>query len=77
MGDLSQGIDAYFWLSVITLIFGACSLSIRYAYRSKCRQCEICCIKLIRDVDVEEREDMAKSTIASNSNQSIVGDITH
>ena len=78
MGDISQGIDSFFWLSLVTLICGGLSLSIRYAYRSKCKNIKLCgCIKIDRDVDIEEREDMAKSTIASKSSQSIGGDITH
>ena len=78
MGDISQGIDSFFWLSLVTLIFSGIAVCVRYGYRSKCKNIKLCgCIKIDRDVDIEEREDMAKSTIASNSNQSIVGDITH
>jgi hypothetical protein len=26
------------------------------AYKSKCKECEVCCIKVKRDVDLEEKE---------------------
>jgi hypothetical protein len=26
------------------------------AYKSKCKECSICCIKVVRDVDLEEKE---------------------
>jgi hypothetical protein len=26
------------------------------AYKSKCRECSFCCIKVIRDVEIEQKE---------------------
>ena len=58
MGDISAGIDSFFWLSLGTLFFGSVGLFVRFFYKSKCRHVKICCIKLTRDVEIEEREDM-------------------
>ena len=57
MGDLSQGIDAYFYLSALTIVMGGLGLIIRYSYKSKCKEFECCCIKIVRDIETEERED--------------------
>ena len=59
MGDITAGIDGFFWLSLATLIFGGIGLCVRFFYKSKCKYVKICgCIKIDRDVDIEEREDM-------------------
>ena len=58
MGDITQGIDSFFWLSLGTLFFGSIGLMIKFFYKSKCKNVKICCIKITRDVDIEEREDM-------------------
>ena len=79
MGDISQGIDSFFWLSLVTLIFSGIAVCVRYGYRSKCKNIKLCgCINIDRDIETEEREDevMAK-TAASKSSQSIGGDVTH
>ena len=45
-----------FWVAFITTITGMILKLASMAYKSKCRECNICCIKVIRDVDLEERE---------------------
>ena len=35
MGDLTQGIDSYFWLALGGLVFGSIGMLIRYSYKSK------------------------------------------
>ena len=75
MADLSQGIDSYFWLAVGGLLFGSIGLLIRYSYKSKCRSVKVCCIKIVRDIESEEREDMAEmkqSTPTERKSLSIV-----
>ena len=47
MGDLSKGIDSYFWLSSLTIFIGGIGLIVRYAYKSKCKEVSICCIKIV------------------------------
>ena len=59
MGDLTQNIDGFFWLSLSTIIFTSVGLFIRYSYKSKCKEVSCCgCIKVIRDIETEEREDI-------------------
>ena len=76
MGDITQGIDSYFWLTLAGIICGSMSMLIRFAYRSKCKKCEICCIKIERDTEIEKEEDMMTPNIVSNKGQSIDGNET-
>jgi hypothetical protein len=66
MADVTQGIDAYFYLSALTILVGGIGLIVRYSYKSKCKEVECCCIKIVRDVEAEEREDMEESKSPSS-----------
>lgn len=57
MGELTDGIDGYFYLTLATIVFGGIGLITRYAYKSKCKSVDICCLKIQRDIETEERED--------------------
>ena len=61
MADVTQGIDAYFYLSALTIFMGGIGLIVRYSYKSKCSSVELCCIKITRDIETEEREDMEEN----------------
>ena len=68
MGDPLEGVNGIFYISIATLLCTGISLSIKYCYKSKCKQVELCnCIKIIRDVDVEQNEDL--STINKTSSE--------
>ena len=58
MADVTQGIDAYFYLSALTILMGGIGLIVRYSYKSKCSSVDLCCIKIVRDIETEEREDI-------------------
>ena len=45
-----------FWVAFITTISGMIIKLASMAYKSKCKECEICCIKVKRDVELEEKE---------------------
>jgi hypothetical protein len=45
-----------FWTFLITSVIGLIIGLARMAYKSKCKEVSCCCIKIVRDVDVEERE---------------------
>ena len=61
MADVTQGIDAYFYLSALTIFMGGIGLIVRYSYKSKCKEVVCCCIKIVRDIETEEREDIEES----------------
>ena len=58
MSELTGGIDSYFWLTLATIFFGGIGLITKYAYKSKCKSVQMCCLKIERDIEVEEREDI-------------------
>jgi hypothetical protein len=45
-----------FWTFFITSLAGFLLKCASMAYKSKCKEVDICCIKIIRDVELEERE---------------------
>ena len=67
MGDLSAGIDSYFDLALATIFFGGVGLITWYAYKSKCKSVQMCCLKIERDIEVEEREDAISAVKGSPS----------
>ena len=66
MADVTQGIDSYFYLSVLTLMCGGLTLLIRFAYKSKCKTVELCCLRIDRDIETELKEDMTLSPSSPN-----------
>ena len=66
MGDITNGIDGFFFLSLATLVCGGLTLLIRFAYKSKCKSVELCCLRIDRDIETELKEDMTLSPSSRN-----------
>lgn len=45
-----------FWVAFITTLSGMILKLASVAYKSKCKECSFCCIKVIRDVELENKE---------------------
>ena len=45
-----------FWMFVITSTIGFIIAVSKMCYKSKCKEVDFCCIKVIRDTSLEERE---------------------
>lgn len=45
-----------FWVAFVTTISGMIIKLASMAYKSKCSECSFCCIKVIRNVELEEKE---------------------
>jgi hypothetical protein len=61
-----------FWTFLITSVIGLIIGLARMAYKSKCKEVSCCCIKIVRDVDVEEREaEMRQQTTVDNTAESV------
>ena len=58
---LGDDIDSVFFLSLATMAFGFFSLALRYCYKSKCKDIDMCCIKIKRDIEAEYKEDIQNS----------------
>ena len=45
-----------FWIAFISTTSGMIIKLASMAYKTKCKECSMCCIKVIRDVELEEKE---------------------
>ena len=45
-----------FWIAFISTITGMLLKLASLAYKSKCKECSVCCIKVIRDTETEQEE---------------------
>jgi len=51
-----------FWTGLYTAGVGVILAVMNQCYKSKCREIDICCIKIIRDVAIEEHIDKPLTT---------------
>jgi len=51
-------LDSIFWLSFVTIASGMVIKLASLCFKSKCKECELCGgrIRIVRDVELEERE---------------------
>ena len=68
MGDVTEGVNAVFYISVITIFCTSFSLAVKFCYKSKCKHVDLCCLKIVRDVDVEKQEDLSNINILDSPN---------
>ena len=55
-----------FWTFLITSIIGMVLGLTRMCYKSKCKEVSFCCMKIVRDVDIEEKENELRVINRSN-----------
>jgi aldehyde:ferredoxin oxidoreductase len=48
-----------FFVCLVATISGMIIKLASMAYKSKCKECSVCCIKVVRDIDNEVKEDLA------------------
>jgi hypothetical protein len=56
-----------FYSFVITSFIGCVLSIVTFCYRSKCRECSFCGIKIVRDVEIELQEDMKNTEVKNNN----------
>ena len=56
--SVDEGVNGMFYLSIATLLCTFMTLSIKYCYKSKCKEITFCCIKITRDIETELKEDI-------------------
>ena len=66
MGDITDGINGFFWLSLTTLLCGGIGVFIRFFYKSKCSEVSCGCFKVKRDVEIEKEEDLVNPPSPTN-----------
>jgi hypothetical protein len=69
-----------FWVAFITTVSGVVIKLASMAYKSKCKECNLCCISIKRDVELEEKENEfeilhQKNKYNNNDNQQLDNNI--
>jgi len=55
-----------FWTFLISSVCGVILVGVRLCYKSKCKEIDFCCLKIVRDVEGEEKIDRIESKDSSN-----------
>jgi len=58
-----------FWTFLISSVCGVILVGVRLCYKSKCKEVDFCCLKIVRDVEGEEKID-ANTPQRINANNS-------
>jgi hypothetical protein len=58
MSEWYKEFDSIFWTGICTMVFGGIALLVRYAFKSKCDNINLCygCIQIHRVVEAEEKD---------------------
>lgn len=59
-----------FWVAFITTVSGMIIKLVSMAYKSKCKEVDFCCMKIVRDVVLEEKENEFEITHKIPKNES-------
>lgn len=51
-----MALSEIFWSTFYTAGMAFCLGVMGFLYKSKCKEVECCCVKIIRDVEIEEKE---------------------
>jgi hypothetical protein len=60
-----------FWVAFITTLSGVIIKLAAMAYKSKCREIECCCIKIVRDIEAEARAEAIEAQQQVNNRNSL------
>lgn len=63
-----QELSEVFYTFLITSVVGFILALGRICYKSKCSSIDFCCVKIVRNVDVEMKEDIELGTKSKDSN---------
>ena len=64
---MSQEFSEVFYTFLITSAIGLSLAIAKLCYKSKCKEVAVCCIKVIRDVEGEEKIDEQQQVIQHNN----------
>jgi len=62
-----MGLSEVFLTFLVSSFIGCILGIVTFCYRSKCRECSFCGIKIVRDVEIELQEDMKNTEIKNNN----------
>ena len=55
---MTQVLSEIFWTFLISSVIGFIVVIVKTCYKSKCSSIDICCLKIIRNIDAEVKEDI-------------------
>ena len=58
-----------FWIAFVSTASGMIIKLASMAYKTKCKECSMCCLKITRDVELEERENKFEITHSQSSSK--------
>lgn len=58
MSEGPAGLSEIFWAGLVATGAGVIGVALKFAYKSKCSEISLCGIRIKRDVQAEEHEDM-------------------
>jgi hypothetical protein len=64
---MAQELSEVFWSFLISSCVGLLLAVCRLMYKSKCREVNFCCIKIVRDVEGEEAIDTRQQAVQNNN----------
>jgi hypothetical protein len=47
-----------FWALLLTTLSGFVLVALKYCYKSKCSTIDLCCVKIVRNIEAEVKEDL-------------------
>jgi hypothetical protein len=59
-----------FWALLLTTLSGFVLMALKYCYKSKCSEINLCCLKITRNVEAEVKEDLELGREKENESQS-------
>jgi hypothetical protein len=63
---MAQELSEVFYTFLITSAIGLLIGIARICYKSKCKTVDMCCLKIVRDVEIEKEEDMTNNLDSSS-----------
>jgi hypothetical protein len=63
-----------FWIAFVSTASGMVIKLASMAYKTKCKECSMCCFKIIRDVELEERENQFEITHNQSSSRNQINE---
>lgn len=67
MSEGPAGLSEIFWAGLVATGAGVIGVGLKYAYKSKCKEINLCCISVKRDIDAEAQEDLKEMESGTKS----------
>ena len=69
---MSQILSETFWALLLTTTSGFILVALKYCYKSKCSEINLCCIRITRNVEAEIKNDIELGNKESESKKETI-----